>query len=315
MTTRHRPWTALLTASVASAAAIASAVGVFGRGDGATVLVTSVRGETYPMATTGVYAWNAQRLVAEGVGWDAFTLFVVSPATIATAAFVARGSLRARLVALGALAYFFYQYLMYATTWALGPLFPAFVAIFAASLAGLAWIGSTLARERLAERFSPGFPRRSAATLAFLLAALLLAMWIPRIAAGLRGDLAGAMVLGQTTLVVQALDLGLLVPLAVVTGVTVLRRRAVGYVLAAVFAVKAFAMASAICAMVLVAWRVEGTLDAAPLAIFASAAAASLALAWKIVTSADAPVRPPSARPRRSSTDRARAHGEAHATA
>lgn len=299
MTRRTARGAALLTATVAVAAAITSAVGVFGRGDGATVLVTSVRGETYPMMTTGVYAWNAQRLVAEGVGWDAFTLFVVCPAAIATAAFVARGSLRARLVALGVLAYFFYQYLMYATTWALGPLFPAFVAIFAASLGGLAWIGSTLARERLGERFAPSFPRRSAATLAFLLAALLLAMWIPRIVTALRGDLAGAMVLGQTTLVVQALDLGLLVPLAVAAGVTVLRRRAVGYVLAAVFAVKALAMASAICAMLLVAWRVEGTLDAAPFAVFATAAAASLALAWKIVASADAPLRPPSTQPRR----------------
>ena len=37
----------------------------------------TVRGGTYDVALNGVYANNAQRLVAEGVGWDVFTLIVV----------------------------------------------------------------------------------------------------------------------------------------------------------------------------------------------------------------------------------------------
>ena len=41
--------------------------------DGALATVTSARGETYDVATTGVYANNAMQLVAEGVGWDVFT--------------------------------------------------------------------------------------------------------------------------------------------------------------------------------------------------------------------------------------------------
>ena len=82
-------------------AALAAAVGVFARGDGSYEIVTSVRGVTYAMATTGVYAYNAQRVVSEGVGWDVFTLLVAVPTMLAAAGFVAGGSFRGRLLALG----------------------------------------------------------------------------------------------------------------------------------------------------------------------------------------------------------------------
>jgi hypothetical protein len=71
-------------------------------------------------------------------------------------------------------------------------------------------------------------------------------MWSQLIATGLRGDLSGANLLGQTTLVVQALDLGLVVPAALFTAFALWRRRPIGYLLGAVFVVKALAMAAAI---------------------------------------------------------------------
>jgi hypothetical protein len=107
----------------------ASAGGLFLRGNGAFESVVSVRGEHYEMATTGVYAHNAARIVAEGIGWDIVTLFVVVPALLIGLFAVARGSLRGKLFVLGILGYLFYQYLMYSVTWAFGPLYLFFVAI------------------------------------------------------------------------------------------------------------------------------------------------------------------------------------------
>lgn len=57
------------------------------------------------------------------------TLALAVPALLAAVPAVARGSLRGRLLALGLLVYFFYQYLEYAVFWAFGPLFPLFVAM------------------------------------------------------------------------------------------------------------------------------------------------------------------------------------------
>lgn len=252
-----------------------AAAGVFLRGSGATAPAVSVRGERLEVATDGVYRFNAQRIVAEGVGWDIFTLFVAVPALVAALPGLARRSLRARLFTIGILGYLAYQYLMYSVTWAFGPLFLPFVAIYAMSLAAIAWIVSGIGVASLASRCSDRFPRRGMAILCAIMSLALVAMWLQRIVAGLGGDLATAMLLGQTTMVVQALDLGIVVPLSVLTAVTAWRGRPIGYLLSSVFVVKAVAMAAAICAMLISAWVVEGRPDAGGFAFFGAAAVAA----------------------------------------
>jgi hypothetical protein len=264
--------------AVAVLAGVAAGIGVFLRGDGATGTAISVRGEVYEMATNGVYAFNAERLVAEGVGWDVFTLFVAVPALLIVVPWLARGSFRARLLAIGLLGYFFYQYLMYATTWAFGPLFPLFIAIEALSLAGIVWVAAAIGPSGLQHRFSERFPRRGMAALSIGLAVLLIVMWSQRITTALRSAPVDQPLLGQTTMVVQALDLGLIVPLVLFTGVMVWRGHALGQLLASVVVVKMVAMTAAICAMLLSAWAVEGSLEVAPFAVFAVASVIATAL-------------------------------------
>lgn len=276
---------AALCAGIALVAGIAAALGVLARGDGAVETVTNARGVVYEMVTTGVYAYNAQRVVAEGIGWDLFTLLMAAPALVVAAFLVARGSFRGRLFALGLLGYFFYQYLEYAVTWAFGPLFLLFVAIYAASLAGMVWIGISLAHDGVEGRFNERFPRRSWAVLNVTMAALLTMLWLQRIAAALGGDLAAGGLTSETTMTVQALDLGLVVPTSVFIAVLASRRSAAGYVLAAAYAVTFVAMASAIVGMLLSAWAVEGTLAVAPVAIFSLAAAAAVALGVRMYRS------------------------------
>lgn len=273
---------AALGAVVAGLAGVASALGVFARGDGAFQTVTSVRGVTYEMATNGVYAFNSRQVVAEGIGWDVFTLLVAVPATFAVMLFVSRGSFRARLFALGMFGYFFYQYLEYALTWAFGPLFPLFIVIYAGSLAGIVWFATSVAREGLAGAFGRDFPRRAFAVLNVSMSLLLTLMWIGRIATGLRGDLAGAGIFGETTLVVQALDLGLVVPIALLAAFLAWRRSEAGYAIAAVYAVTAVAMSSAIVAMLISASIVNDELQLPPIIIFGTFIALSAAVATRI---------------------------------
>ena len=267
---------------VALLAAVAAGLGVFARGDGSYETVTSVRGVTYAMTTDGVYAYNAQRVVSEGVGWDIFTLFVAVPVMLAAAAFVAGGSFRGRLFALGLFGYFFYQYLEYAMTWAFGPLFPMFILIFGASVVGLVWLGASVAGDRIADGFGEHFPGRPFAVVSILMAILLVVMWTGRIAAGLAGDLETAGLHGETTLVVQALDLGAVVPTALLISALAWRRTAVGYVLASVYAVTSIAMSAAIVAMLLSAGIVEGSFELPPILIFGAFLAVMLVLAVRM---------------------------------
>jgi hypothetical protein len=291
MNTNRRIELVALCLVVAILAGAAATVGVFFRGDGSVENVVSPRGERYQMIVSGVYRYNAQRVVAEGVGWDVFTLFAAVPALLLCLIWLARGpvhgTLRARLFALGVLAYLFYQYLMYSVAWAFGPLFLLFVAIFALSLVAIVRILTTINMEELDSRTGPRFPALGMGIFSLAMAALLITMWMARIVAAMNGKIDGVL-LGQTTLVVQALDLGLVVPLAVFTGVTALRRRRIGYLLSSVVAIKGAAMAAAICAMLIAAWIVEGALEIVPFVIFAAAAAAALWLAFRVYRSVQA---------------------------
>jgi len=274
----------LLCLAIALLTAVTAGTGLLLRGDNSFETITSVRGEEYQMAATGVYVYNALRVVAEGIGWDVFTLVFAVPALLIVLPFLHRGSLRGQLFAIGILAYLFYQYLMYAMAWAFGPLFLLFILIYSLSLVAIVLIISTIDITTLDQRFSAKFPRRGMSALCFVLAAFLILMWLQRILTALDGNIEGIL-LGQTTLVVQALDLGLIVPLAIFTGVSALRGRPIGYLLCSTVVVKAVAMAIAICAMLFSAWAYEGTLEIAPLLLFAAAAGVSFWLGVRMYRS------------------------------
>ena len=271
----------IICASVAILCAAASGFGLLAAGNTSYKEFLSPRGEAYRLAMSGVYAYSPEGLVAEGVGWDFFTLVFVVPVLIVLLPFMAMGSARIRVMIVGVLGYTFYQYLMYAIGWAFGPLFLVHVAIVSLSLIGLVLVVGSIDLVDLAEGIGPGFPIRGMATLSFSLAAGLTALWLSRIVTAYSSGVAGILE-GQSTFVVQALDLGLMVPLAAMTGILALRRRPVGYLLSAAVIVKAVAMAGAICAMLIAEYLAGGTLDFVPLILFATVAATALWLAIRM---------------------------------
>jgi hypothetical protein len=281
--TAHRS-IALLSAFVAILAGVAAALGVFGRGDGIFLPVRSVLGETYEIAIDGVYAGSSRQLVAEGVGWDVFTLVVAAPLLLIATVFVWRGTFRALLVAAGMLGYFLYMHLEYAVTWSFGPMFPLFIVIFGSSLVGIIGIGAILAGAGLRERFDERFPRRTFAALTIGMSVLLTIMWIGRIADGLGAGV--ATLHGETTMTVQALDLGLMVPISVIVATAALRRSAAGMAAAAAFAVTFVTMSMAIASMMVSASIVTGTLQLPPIVIFGLAGAVGLDVLARIYASA-----------------------------
>lgn len=295
MTTTTRAATAALCAVVALLAGAASALGVFARGDGTFATVTSARGEIYEVATSGVYADNARQVVAEGVGWDVFTLVVAVPLLLVGAALVVRGSFRGALLAAGMLGYFAYTYLEYAVTWAFGPLFGLFVGICAGSLVGLLGMGAMVAHAGVRERFSDEFPRRAWAGLSIGMAFLLTVLWIGRIAEGLAADT--PVLHGETTMTVQALDLGLVVPASVMLAILALRRIPAALAAVAAFAVTFVAMSAAIASMMVSAWLVTGVLELPPIVIFTAAALAGLLLAARMFRSVRAGVQSDTTQP------------------
>jgi hypothetical protein len=274
-------WQVALVALAGALAAIAAAAGIFLRGNLATQPFVTVRGDTVEYLSEGAYRFNGINVASEGVGWDLVTLFVIVPALAMTLPALRRGTLRGTLLAAGFLVYFLYQYAEYAMALAYGPLFPVYVAIIALSLSGTAILLSGVDVATLPARFGPRFPRRAMIGFGLYMAILLGGLWLPLIARTLT-EASVPELYGGTTLVVQAFDLGFLVPVGLFTAVTVYRRLPIGYLLSAVVIIKGASIALGIAAMLVVEWLTTNEPQLPPIVIFALTALAGFAIAARI---------------------------------
>lgn len=75
----------VLCLGMALLTAAAAALGVFGRGDGTFEAVVSARGESYRMATTGVYAYNALRVAIYALSLVACAWIIATSGRVAVA--------------------------------------------------------------------------------------------------------------------------------------------------------------------------------------------------------------------------------------
>ena len=288
MTNSHKsPWLTALVGLTGVLASVASAAGVFLRGDLATRPFVTARGDTVEILTSGVYRFNGVNVASEGVGWDLVTLFVVVPLLALTMPSLHRATLRGTLLGAGFLVYFLYQYAEYAMALAYGPLFPLYVAIVALSLSGTALLLARVDVGELPERFGPRFPRRAMVAFGLYMVVLLGGMWLPLVASTMNAD-AVTQLYGGTTLVVQAFDLGFLVPLGLFTAVTVYRRHPAGHLLSAVVIVKGASVAAGIVAMLVVEGAATGDWQMPPIVIFALTSLAGLLIAGRIYGGIDA---------------------------
>ncbi len=274
-------WSTAFVGLTGILAAVASAAGIFLRGDLATEAFVTIRGDTVEYLTGGAYRFNGINIASEGIGWDLVTLLVIVPALALTMPFLWRGTLRGTLLATGFLVYFLYQYAEYAMALAYGPLFPLYVVIVAFSVSGIAVLLSRVDVVALPDRFGPRFPRRAMVAFGLYMAILLGGLWLPLIARTLT-DTSVTVLYGGTTLVVQAFDLGFLVPLGLFTAVTVYRRLPVGYLLSAVVIVKGASIALGIMAMLVVEWLATGEPQLPPILVFSLTALAGFAIAVRI---------------------------------
>jgi hypothetical protein len=145
-----------------------------------------------------------------------------------------RNVLRGRLGLCGMLFYFVYKYLMYAVMVAFNPLFLVYVAIFALSALAFFLNLGGIEVTRLPAHIAARFPRRLFIGFTLVMSAALVLLWLGRIIpytlAGRFPDEFG----GLTTLVTQAFDLGMVVPLLLATAILLWRRSAWGYLLAGI---------------------------------------------------------------------------------
>jgi hypothetical protein len=236
----------------------ATAAGVFYRTPEAPIEHTTVRGQKAVYQGSGLYRFDPAVLVREGKIWDGINLFLGLPLFCAAIVLNLRGSLRGRLLLGGLLAYFFYAYLMYATMMAFNPLFLVYVAIFALCPVAFFLNMGRIDIPGLPAHFSQRFPRTVFIIFSFALSLALILLWIGRILPTMKSGLFPEELAGITTLETQALDLGLIVPLALSSAILLWRRSPWGYFLTSVSITFGFMMFITIPAWIVVPLIREG---------------------------------------------------------
>lgn len=229
-------------------ALFAASMGLFDPTPGQPYPLTSFRGEQVMINGHGLYFYDTVSSAAQQQGNDIVTLVVGLPLLAISTWLALRGSLRGQLLLSGTLGFFLYTYMSMSFLTAYNKLFLVYVTIMSLSL--IAFILSLMSYDipALPRHFSDRLPRKRIAGLLMAGGAFLLLAWLGRIAPTVLQDQVAPLE-NTTTMVIQALDLGLIVPLVFISAVLLLRRSAWGYLLASVSVMKIITMGLAVSTM------------------------------------------------------------------
>jgi len=199
--------------------------------------VVSARGAVVEVYGHGLYAADSRLVGAGNQGQDLVLLLVEAPLLLLALRRCRRGGPVDAAVLTGVLAFFAYYWTSMTLATAQNRLFPLYVASFALSAFALAEVVRRLDVEAVAAWLPARPGQRALATYLLAVAAALTAAWLPgMVRTSLDGKAAEAVGV-YTSAATEALDLGLVVPVAVLSAVLLLRGRPGGRVLTLVMLV------------------------------------------------------------------------------
>jgi len=197
--------------------------------DALLVLLASASG----IFLTNTYARETTSWAVQGIGQDIVNLVAVVVLFIA-AYFVNKGSVKAFLVWSGVLLYLIYAYVIYAFDIHFNSLFLVYVAILGLSFYALVGSVIRLHLDQLQAYFAANTKARPVSVFLLVLGIVFYLLWLSEeIPALLTGKIPPSVrENGLLTNPVHVLDLGLLLPGMIITGVLLWRRKLLGYLLA-----------------------------------------------------------------------------------
>lgn len=230
---------------------ITSIIGLFSNKGVGLYEHTSINGEIVEIYGKGIYKNDSVSVVAQGKAADLVTLLLAIPILSFATLYALKGSLRARLLLTGTLGYFLYTYMSYCFLWNYNPLFIVYVILMSTSMFAFILSIMSFDLEKIPAMFKDKLPIKFLAGFQFFIALMLGLLWIGKLSPSI---LSGAIPLGldhYTTLVIQAMDLGFIVPIAFISGILLLQRKPFGYLFTSIIIIKAITMLISITAMIL----------------------------------------------------------------
>lgn len=229
----------------------ASVIGILSDTGPGAYEIESFRGETINIHGSGLYRYDSISIVAQGTAQDIVTLAIGIPLLILSLSMSLKGSLKGRLLLTGTLGYFLYTYISYVFLWMYNPMFIVYVMLMSASFFAFILSMMSVDINSLSTGFNKELPVKFLGGFQIFFAVALCILWMGKIIPTITN---GTVPLGlehYTTLVIQGLDLGFIVPIALLSGVLLIKRKPFGYLLSSVIIMKFFTLGAAITAMII----------------------------------------------------------------
>jgi hypothetical protein len=233
---KYKQTITVLAFFIAVVAIAATRMGIFTTDGPGSYQYQSIRGKTITIYGKGLYKDMSAEVAPQGIAQDYITLFAGVPLLVISLFLARKGSLKGRYLLAGTLGYFLVTYLFYTVMGMYNKMFLAYVVLMGCSFYGFILLLLSFDTKNLDKslristpvKWTGGFLIFNSIAIAFL--------WLSIVVPPL---LDGSVIPGQvehyTTLIVQGLDLGILLPGAFICGVLLIKKRALGYLLAPVY--------------------------------------------------------------------------------
>lgn len=195
----------------------------------------TIRGETVTIFGKGIYQHMSLEAAPQGIAQDVVTLFIGVPILLWALYLSRKGSLRGRILLAGTLGYFLVTYVLYMLMVMYNSFFLIYVILTSLSFFALALTLFSFDLKMLCSFFTKSKAVKGVGGFLIFTATMMGLLWLGVVAPPLLNGSIPVQVEHYTTLVVQAVDLALLLPIAFVAGVLLLKDRPLGYLLVSIY--------------------------------------------------------------------------------
>ena len=198
----------------------------------------------------GLYKHETISMAAQAMGQDLITLIIGIPVLMGSLYLIQKNSLKGNLIWMGTLFYFLYSYASMSFLASYNQLFLVYVALFSLSLYTFIYGLLSLNVKTIKESITPEKTSKIAGTFLIFSGAMVALMWVKMIVDSLLTGIAPSALEGYTTLVIQALDIGVVFPATLLAGILILKGKSWGYALVSLLLIKTSLMGTAILSMI-----------------------------------------------------------------
>jgi len=240
----------ILVLCIGIVALFACLAGLFLKGGPGQYEFRSINGEIVDIYGSGLYRNDSVSVASQGRASDLVTLVFGIPILWISLYLTKKGSFRGQIMMTGTLGYFLYTYTSYTFLWMYNSFFIPYVILMGMSLYAFVLCFMSLNIKKIPLAFSDNLPVKFLGVFQIFIGFAIGLLWLGKIAPSVFASETPIGLEHYTTLVIQGMDLGIVVPTAFLSGILLIKRNSFGYLLSSVIVTKGVTMLTCISAMI-----------------------------------------------------------------